>query len=182
MPHLSPTHHETSKHISPHKTDGRVKPSKFSRFKFKPRQVNNSLQSNQCTDHLVSQIPSPMPISSKGSADEKPFPNFSTSSKSSMASHISFGVERYCSMRCRNHSTFFCILIGTLHCQAELQKSALQTWAQILPWRRYENCSPFPTSTGRSHATSWLKQCKPMRLCVPPQSHRRSTRLRIGSK
>jgi hypothetical protein len=23
MPHLSPTHHETSKHVSPHKTDSR---------------------------------------------------------------------------------------------------------------------------------------------------------------
>jgi hypothetical protein len=34
-----------------------------------------------------------MSISSKGSADEKPCPIFSTSSKSSMASHISFVVD-----------------------------------------------------------------------------------------
>jgi hypothetical protein len=44
MPHLSPTHHETSKHVSPHETDSRVEPSKFSGFKFKSRQVNYSSQ------------------------------------------------------------------------------------------------------------------------------------------
>jgi hypothetical protein len=38
-------------------------------------------------------MPSPMSISSKGLDDEKPYPNFSTSSKSSMASHISFIVD-----------------------------------------------------------------------------------------
>jgi hypothetical protein len=37
MPYLSPTHHETSKHISPHKTDSIVEPPKFLGFKFKPR-------------------------------------------------------------------------------------------------------------------------------------------------
>jgi hypothetical protein len=40
MPHLSPTHHETSKRVSPHETDSRVEPSKIFGFKFKPRQVN----------------------------------------------------------------------------------------------------------------------------------------------
>jgi hypothetical protein len=35
--HLSPTHHETSKCISPHETDSRVEPPKFPEFKFKPR-------------------------------------------------------------------------------------------------------------------------------------------------
>jgi hypothetical protein len=38
-------------------------------------------------------IPSPMSISSEGSADEKPCPNYSTSSKSSMTSHISFVID-----------------------------------------------------------------------------------------
>jgi hypothetical protein len=38
-------------------------------------------------------IPSPISIFSKESADEKPCPNFSTSSKSSMASHISFVMD-----------------------------------------------------------------------------------------
>jgi hypothetical protein len=44
MLHLSPTHHKTSKHISPHETCSRVEPWKFSGFKFKPRQVNYSSQ------------------------------------------------------------------------------------------------------------------------------------------
>jgi hypothetical protein len=44
VPHLSPTHHVTSKHVSPHQTDSRVEPPKFSGFKFKPRQVNYSSQ------------------------------------------------------------------------------------------------------------------------------------------
>jgi hypothetical protein len=44
MLHLSPTHHETSKCISPHETDSRVEPPKFLRFKFKPKQVNYSSQ------------------------------------------------------------------------------------------------------------------------------------------
>jgi hypothetical protein len=45
----------SSKHVSPHKIDGRVKLPKFSGFKFKPRQVNYSSQSNKGTDNLVSQ-------------------------------------------------------------------------------------------------------------------------------
>jgi hypothetical protein len=44
MPHLSPTHHKTSKHVSPHDTNNRVEPPKFSGFKFKPRRVNYSSQ------------------------------------------------------------------------------------------------------------------------------------------
>jgi hypothetical protein len=44
MPHQSPTYHETSKCVSPHKTYSRLKPLKFPRFKFKPRQVNYSSQ------------------------------------------------------------------------------------------------------------------------------------------
>jgi hypothetical protein len=44
MSHLLSTHYGTSKHVSPHETDGRVKPLKFLRFKFKPRQVNYSSQ------------------------------------------------------------------------------------------------------------------------------------------
>jgi hypothetical protein len=44
MLHLSPTHHETRKHVSPHKTDSRVEPPKFPGFKFKPRQANYSSQ------------------------------------------------------------------------------------------------------------------------------------------
>jgi hypothetical protein len=35
MPHMSPTHHETTKHVSPHKTDSRIEPPKFFGFKFK---------------------------------------------------------------------------------------------------------------------------------------------------
>jgi hypothetical protein len=63
-----------------------------------------------------------MSISSKGPVDKKPCLNFSNYSKSSMASHISFVVDRYCFVRCRNHLTFFCTLIGKLHRQAELWK------------------------------------------------------------
>jgi hypothetical protein len=55
--HLSPVDHETSKHDSPHKIDSRVEPPKFPKFKFKLRQVNYSSQSNQGTDHLISQSP-----------------------------------------------------------------------------------------------------------------------------
>jgi hypothetical protein len=39
MPHLSPTHHETRKRVSPHETDSRVEPPKFPGFKFKPSQL-----------------------------------------------------------------------------------------------------------------------------------------------
>jgi hypothetical protein len=49
MPHLSPTHHETSKHVSPHETDSKVEPPKFLAFKVKPRQVHYSSQNNVLT-------------------------------------------------------------------------------------------------------------------------------------
>jgi hypothetical protein len=52
MPHLPPAHHETSKHDSPNETK-----QNYPGFKFKHRQVNDSSQSNQETDHLVSQSP-----------------------------------------------------------------------------------------------------------------------------
>jgi hypothetical protein len=55
MPHLPPAHHATSKHDSPHDTRIKVKQSKCPGFKFKPHEVNDSSQSNQGTDHLVSQ-------------------------------------------------------------------------------------------------------------------------------
>jgi hypothetical protein len=67
-------------------------------------------------------ISSPMFITSKGLANKKPYPNFSTSSKSSMASHISFIVDRYCYVRCCNYSTFVCAFIRKLHRRAELWK------------------------------------------------------------
>jgi hypothetical protein len=44
MPHLSFTHHETSKYVSPHETNSRIEPSKLPGFNFKPRQVNYSSQ------------------------------------------------------------------------------------------------------------------------------------------
>jgi hypothetical protein len=54
MPHLPPTHHETSKRDSPNETKVKEKQNNPG-FEFKPRQVNDSSQSNQGTDHLVSQ-------------------------------------------------------------------------------------------------------------------------------
>jgi hypothetical protein len=57
MPHLLPAHHETSKHDSLHETKIKVKQQKCPWFEFKPLQVNDSSQSNQGTDHLVSQSP-----------------------------------------------------------------------------------------------------------------------------
>jgi hypothetical protein len=44
-------------HDSPHNTRIKVKLPKYLRFKFKHRQVNDPSQSNQGTDHLVSQSP-----------------------------------------------------------------------------------------------------------------------------
>jgi hypothetical protein len=46
--------HETSKRDSPNKTKIKVKQPKCPGFEFKPRQVNDSSQTNQGTDHLVS--------------------------------------------------------------------------------------------------------------------------------
>jgi hypothetical protein len=55
--HTYHLHHETSKCDSPNKTKIKVKQSKYPIIKFKPRQVNDSSQSNQGTDHLVFQSP-----------------------------------------------------------------------------------------------------------------------------
>jgi hypothetical protein len=56
MTHLPPAHQEISKHDSPNE-QVKVKLPKCPRFEFKPRQVNDSSQSNQGSDHLVSQSP-----------------------------------------------------------------------------------------------------------------------------
>jgi hypothetical protein len=45
-----------------------VEPRKCPRFEFKPQHVNDSSQSNQETDHLVSQTPRPHPLSFKSCA------------------------------------------------------------------------------------------------------------------
>jgi hypothetical protein len=55
MPHLSPAHHETSKHDASNEQMIKVKQSNHPGFKFKTHQVNDSSQSNQGIDHLVSQ-------------------------------------------------------------------------------------------------------------------------------
>jgi hypothetical protein len=55
MPHLPPAHHETSKRDSPDETKDKGKTMNYPGFEFKPCQVNDSSQSNQGTDHLVSQ-------------------------------------------------------------------------------------------------------------------------------
>jgi hypothetical protein len=57
MPHLPPAHHETSKHDSPNETKVKEKQNETVPDEIKPRQVNDSSQSNQGTDHLVSQSP-----------------------------------------------------------------------------------------------------------------------------
>jgi hypothetical protein len=44
MPHLSPAHHEISKHDSPYETKIKVKLAKPPGFRFKPRHVNESSQ------------------------------------------------------------------------------------------------------------------------------------------
>jgi hypothetical protein len=65
MPHLPPAHHETSKHDSTNETKIKVKQLKRPGFEFKPHQVNDSSQSNQGTDHLVSHIIFVLPISNQ---------------------------------------------------------------------------------------------------------------------
>jgi hypothetical protein len=57
MSHLPPAYHETSKRDSSNETRIKLKVLKCPGFEFKPRQVNDSSQSNQGTDHLVSQSP-----------------------------------------------------------------------------------------------------------------------------
>jgi hypothetical protein len=55
MSHLPPAHHETSKRDSPNETKIKEKQKQnYPGFEFKPRQVNDSSQSNQITVHLVS--------------------------------------------------------------------------------------------------------------------------------
>jgi hypothetical protein len=54
MLHLPPAHHQTSRHDSPNETDIKVKLPKCLEFEFKSWQVNDSSQSNQGTNHLVS--------------------------------------------------------------------------------------------------------------------------------
>jgi hypothetical protein len=54
MSHLPPIHHETSKHNSPNKTRIKIKQMNRPEFEFKPRHVNDSSQSNQRTDNLIS--------------------------------------------------------------------------------------------------------------------------------
>jgi hypothetical protein len=58
MPHLPLIHHETSKCDSPHETKDKGKTMNYPRFEFKHHQVNNSSQSNQRTDYLISHNPS----------------------------------------------------------------------------------------------------------------------------
>jgi hypothetical protein len=53
VPHLPPTHHETSKHDFPNEI--KIKEKQNETIPVKSRQVNDSSQSNQKTDHLVSQ-------------------------------------------------------------------------------------------------------------------------------
>jgi hypothetical protein len=55
--HLTPAHDEIRKRDFPNETEIKVKLPKCLGFEFKPRQVNDSSQSNQGTDHLVSQSP-----------------------------------------------------------------------------------------------------------------------------
>jgi hypothetical protein len=55
MSHLPPAHHEKSKHDSPNKQKIKLKQPNRPGFEFKPHKVNDSSQSNQRTDHLVSQ-------------------------------------------------------------------------------------------------------------------------------
>jgi hypothetical protein len=57
MSHLPPAHHETSKHDFPHETKIKVKQQKCPGFEFKHQQINDSSQSNEGTDNLVSQKP-----------------------------------------------------------------------------------------------------------------------------
>jgi hypothetical protein len=55
MPHLPHAHHETSKRDSPNETKVKEKIKQNNPgFEFKHRQVNDSSQSNQGTDYLVS--------------------------------------------------------------------------------------------------------------------------------
>jgi hypothetical protein len=54
--HVSPTHHETSKYDSPHEQI-ETEPPKHLEFEFKQWHIIDSSQSNQGTDHFLSQSP-----------------------------------------------------------------------------------------------------------------------------
>jgi hypothetical protein len=64
MPHLPLAHHETSKHDSPNETKIKEKQTNRPEFEFKPRQVNDSSQSNQANTILsgfsISPLMSPL--------------------------------------------------------------------------------------------------------------------------
>jgi hypothetical protein len=56
MPHLPPAQYEANKRDSPNEPKIKEKQNEnYHGFEFKPHQVNDSSQSNQVTDHLVSQ-------------------------------------------------------------------------------------------------------------------------------
>jgi hypothetical protein len=55
MPHLSHTHHKTSKRDSPNEIKVKEKQNNLG-FELKYHQVNDSSQSNQKTDHLFSHL------------------------------------------------------------------------------------------------------------------------------
>jgi hypothetical protein len=93
MPHLPPTHHETSKRDSPNET--KIKQNN-PRFEFKPHQVSDSSQSNQGTNHLVSHLPNRRsPLSSYGPRPVSSSSNFyqlnqSLSFKGTYGRHVVF--------------------------------------------------------------------------------------------
>jgi hypothetical protein len=58
MQHLPPAYHETSKCDSPNEQKIKLKQPSRPGFEFKPHKVNDSSQSNQGIDHLVSQLQS----------------------------------------------------------------------------------------------------------------------------
>jgi hypothetical protein len=53
--HTTPAHHETNKHDFSNETKIKIKQPKYPGFEFKHHHVNDSSQSNQGTDHLISQ-------------------------------------------------------------------------------------------------------------------------------
>jgi hypothetical protein len=57
IPHVSLVHHEASKYDSTYETKDKGKTMNYPGFKFKTHQVNDSLQLNQGTNHLISQSP-----------------------------------------------------------------------------------------------------------------------------
>jgi hypothetical protein len=87
-----PAHHETSKHDSPNKTKVKEKiKQNYPGFEFKSRQVNDSSQSKQEIDHLVSQKSRAIPLLGK----VEKFPIFAVF----RASSISVGMKAQTSNR-----------------------------------------------------------------------------------